>query len=366
MILKNKVKVYIAGAHSRGTTMGHYLQYLNPSVKIMAYLYDNDEENPLEINGVPVIKINEKSKLDTECLVYLGIRGVNHVHLTETLTKCGMKHIIPVDMQLDLEIRNRYLKKYYASIRREYLKIDELNVSGNQTDKENKSVCVYVASSAFDKPLQNSYTLEEYEKKIQVGAALTDRDICAEYRDDIGENISAKNTQFCELTGLYWIWKHAKEDMVGLVHYRRHFMIPDDWVERMEYHGVDVVLPLPLYVAPSIEENYRNRHIGVTWDYMLEYIKENLPEDYEAASVFFKETSLYSPCNMFIMRREVLDDLCQWMFPILFNVAEQGEILEDSYQNRYPGFISERLISYFFDRNREKYKVVYADKNFLP
>ena len=54
------------------------------------------------------------------------------------------------------------------------------------------------------------------------------------------------------------------------------------------------------------------------------------------------------------------------MFPILFAVAEKGGILEDNYQNRYPGFISERLITYFFDKRRDKYKVVYADKNFLP
>lgn len=359
-------KIYIAGAHSRGTTMGHYLQYLDPSIEITAYLYDNDENNPAEVNGVPVIKIDENSKLNTECPVYLGTRGVNHAHLTETLTKCGMKHIIPVDVKLDLYIRNKYLKKYYASIGREYKKIEELDIPENPKSGANKSVCVYVAGSAFDKPLQSPYVLADYEKKIQVGASLTDEDICAEYKDNVGENISSRNTQFCELTGLYWIWKHATEDLVGLVHYRRHFMLSEDWLERMEHHGIDVILPLPLYVAPSIEGNYRNRHVDSNWDYMLEYLRENMPEDYGSASVFFKETALYSPCNMFIMRREVLNDLCQWMFPVLFAVAEQGGILEDSYQNRYPGFISERLISYFFDKNREKYTVVYADKNFLP
>lgn len=359
-------KVYIAGAHSRGTTMGHYLQSLDPSIEIMAYLYDNDEENPLDVNGVPVIKIDENSKLDTESPVYLGTKGVNHAHLMATLTKCGMKHIIPVDVKLDLDIRNKYLKKYYSSIGREYVKIDELDIYEEQEYCVNKSVCVYVAGSAFDKPLQSPYTLADYEKKIQVGAVLTDKDICAEFNDNVGDNISNKNTQFCELTGLYWIWKHATEDMVGLVHYRRHFIIPDNWMERMEYHDVDVLLPLPLYVAPSIEGNYRNRHVESNWDYMLEYLKNNLPEDYESAFTFFRDTALYSPCNMFIMRREILNELCEWMFPILFAVAEQGGILEDSYQNRYPGFISERLISYFFDKNRDKYKVVYADKNFLP
>ena len=359
-------RIYIAGAHSRGTTMGHYLQYLDSSIIIVAYLYDNEEINPSDVDGVPVIKINENSILNTECPVYLGMRGANHPHLIETLTACGMKYIIPVDVQLDMEIRNKYLKKYYSSIGREYLKIDELNVFRHRKWDENKSVCVYVASSAFDKPLQNPYILAEYEKKIQVGVALTEKNICTEYKDNVGENISERNAQFCELTGLYWVWKHAKEDIVGLVHYRRHFIIPNDWVKRMENHEIDVILPVPLYVAPNIEENYRNRHAGANWDYMLEYLKENLQEEYETASVFFRETGLYSPCNMFIMRRKILNDLCQWMFPILFAVVGRGGVLEDNYQNRYPGFLSERLISYFFDKNRDKYKVVYADKNFLP
>lgn len=58
---------------------------------------------------------------------------------------------------------------------------------------------------------------------IQVGTALTSQTINADYFDNEGCNISDKNKQYCELTGLYWIWKHAKEDYIGLAHYRRHF-----------------------------------------------------------------------------------------------------------------------------------------------
>lgn len=359
-------RIYIAGVHSRGTTMGYYLTYLDSSTEIVAYLYDNDEENPTEVDGVPVIKIDENSILDKNCPVYLGVRGVNNAHLTDTLTRCGMKQIIPVDLKLDQDTRNRYLRKYYASIGREYLKLNDMKITAGWEGLAKKSVMVYVAGSAFDKPLQQPYELAAYEKIIQVGAALTERRLDTDCLDNIGENISDRNQQFCELTGLYWIWKHATEDIVGLVHYRRHFIIPENWQEIMEVNNIDVILPLPLYVRPNIEENFRRRHVEENWDYMIEYLKQNDVENYISADSFFKDTSLYSPCNMFIMRREVLEDLCSWMFPIIFAVAEHGGILEDSYQNRYPGFISERMITYFFDKNRDKYKVVYADKNFLP
>lgn len=230
---------------------------------------------------------------------------------------------------------------------------------------EEKKARIYVASSVLDKPLQDKYSFIKEETVLQVGAVLTRERILPKAATDCeGENISDKNKQFCELTGLYWIWKNACEDYVGLVHYRRHFLLPDNWLERMVANRVDVILPVPLYVAPSIAENYMERHIASDWEYLMEYFRTKLPEEYEAANQFFSG-NLYSPCNMLIARKEVLAQLCEWMFPILFAVAEHGGEKKDPYLNRYPGFISERLITYFFESHKENYRLVYANKNFL-
>lgn len=232
--------------------------------------------------------------------------------------------------------------------------------------KENKTARIYVASSIYDKPLKReSYSLRKDEAVLQVGAALTNQRIYSGVMtDDTGENISEKNQQYCELTGLYWIWKNAREDYVGMVQYRRHFLLPENWLERMIENDIDVILPVPLYVAPCLSENYRERHIASDWDFLMEYMRKNLPAEYESATKFF-DGSLYSPCNMLIAKRLVLDELCSWMFPILDAVAARIGRREDKYQNRYPGFMSERLMTYFFEGRKHQYNVVYANKNFL-
>lgn len=354
-------KTYIFGAHSRARTLAAYLQYLYPEITVSAYLYDNEEANPKRIEGTSVIRLNDNAILDTELPVYIGTRGIYHPQVIRHLKQLGFEKIYPVTVEFDLRLRNAYMDKYFSSIGRKFVKIDRLC----QPEKDRLAV-IYVARSAFDRPLCRSYPLVPYEKEIQAGAALTEIRLSDGILTDCqGENISDRNRQFCELTALYWIWKHAQEEIIGLAHYRRRFILPEDWCMRMQMYRIDVILPLPLYVAPSLEENYKKRHDPADWNYMMDCLKERCEEEYKEAKAFFKK-NLYSPCNMFIMRRNVLDELCSWLFPVLFAAAEHGGEKKDCYQNRYPGFLSERLISFFFEKNRNKYKVVYSDKNFLP
>lgn len=360
-----KRKVYIFGAHSRGQTLAVYLQYLYPGLEIEAYLYDNEEDNPGRIESVPVLHIDKEELLHTEYPVYIGTRGVFHKEIASYLRELGFKEIYPVTVELDMQLRNAYLKKYYGSIGRRFNKINDLEEKEPGAIRKKLQEKVYVVRSAADRPLQQEYQLASYEREIQAGADLTDKRLADGILcDNDGENISDKNKQFCELTVLYWLWKHAEEDVVGLEHYRRHFILPDDWLERMEACQIDVILPVPLYVAPSVAENYKSRHEASDWEFMMGYLRAQDEESYQGAVRFFNK-NLYSPCNMFIMRNSVLKELGEWLFPVLDAAVKNGGQKEDCYQNRYPGFLAERLISYFFEKNKDKYKLVYADKNFL-
>ena len=365
-------KYYIFGAHPRGYTMYQYLRTLKPEKENLGFLFDNEEKNPEEIEGVKVydLKTITSDELDTEAIVYLATRGIFHEHIKEALINIGFSrdNIIPVTPSLDMDLRNKYVQRVFANEGRvfEKLIVGEASDSANVYDSNLPECCVYVAKTVFDKDFSKEVPLKKFESIIQAGTGMTeDRLPDAEAFDNDGENISSKNKQFCELTALYWIWKHAAQDIIGLEHWRRRFLLPDNWIELFQKNRIDVILPVPLCVMPSLEENYRGRHVSEVWDRAMKILEELHPEDAEPAERYFKEHNLYSPCNMMIARKDIMTKYCSWLFPVLLRLNEEIGNLDDAYQNRYPGFLSERLLNYYLEAHRDTYQIVYADKSFL-
>ncbi len=120
--------IYIAGAHSRARTLKAYLDYLYPNITVKAFLVDDLTENPEEADGIPVCLIEEG--LDISCAVYLGTRRVNHPKLTDELSAAGFTKIIPVTVELDMELRNGYMRKFYSENGKTFLLIDEVFAKG--------------------------------------------------------------------------------------------------------------------------------------------------------------------------------------------------------------------------------------------
>lgn len=366
-ILKDTSKIYIFGAASRAKTLMGYINMLFPGLEIVGYLVDDEEENDSRIAGAPVIHLDEISEkelanLQTEAPVIIATKGIFHQKIASRLSGLGFNSIIPVSVEVDNCLRNAYVSKVFAQEGREFVKLESLTVAQSE---EMPDACIYMAQSVYDKELETPYAIPAYEKALQVGAALTDKRLADNMlTDDTGNNISMRNRQYCEVTGIYWVWKNCRHDYVGFSHYRRHFVLQEDWMNIMKQQDIDAVVPVPTYLYPSVGENYKERHIPDDWEFLLQYLKENDAEAYDMAIEIFSK-NLFFPGNMFIAKWEVFDELCSWIFPILDAVCTNGGVKEDTYLNRYVGFVSERMVTLFFALHRDKYKIVYADRKFL-
>ncbi len=168
--------------------------------------------------------------------------------------------------------------------------------------------------------------------------------------DNTGDNISKKNKTFCELTGLYWIWKNTKYKYIGICHYRRVFKIKKEEVLSCLNKG-EIIVPKLKYFKMSVQAQYIREHGNKEWNIMLEVIKELFPEYYNSTKIIFGKNRLYS-YNMFIGDKRIIDKYCLWLFAVLFEVEKRvGVIKKDSYQARYIGFLAERLFTLYIVHN---------------
>lgn len=166
--------------------------------------------------------------------------------------------------------------------------------------------------------------------------------------DDKGDHISLKNDSYCELTGIYWLWKNVKCDAVGICHYRRFFMREEQLLDQESIENQLVKYPIIVPNSRSTKDtdvygHYSKQHKSSDLDLCRQVIKERHP-DYLAAFDFSMQTILISIGNMWITRKDIFDRYCEWLFDILFAVEEWIPIDEyDAYQKRVIGFLAERL-----------------------
>ncbi len=166
--------------------------------------------------------------------------------------------------------------------------------------------------------------------------------------DDSGDNISEKNPFYCELTGMYWLWKNVNCDIIGVCHYRRFFcrdekLLDKDSIElRLQKYPI-IVPDTQSVLAESVYKQYEMQHYAKDLDLCREVIKEKYPE-YLPAFDYSMQTVLVSIGNMWITYKSIYDRYCSWLFDILFEVEKRIDMTGyDDYQKRVMGFLSERL-----------------------
>lgn len=232
------------------------------------------------------------------------------------------------------------------------------------------SVQVYQAKSHMDRPLYTGVLSDKtlsYIYPLQVGAALATQSIAA-LRDDRGDNISAKNRNYCELTATYYAWKHSRAAYKGICHYRRIFDIDDKQMQSLlaVEHEWDAVLPYPSVYYPDISKEHTRYIKECDWDAMLQAMREKAPEYLAAYEQAVRDRErLFNNFNMLLARTEVFDDYCDFLFTVLKRTEELTSPKGWERADRFAGYLGENLTTIYFLKNRNKLKIAYAGKIWL-
>lgn len=238
---------------------------------------------------------------------------------------------------------------------------------------------------------KDHYTLDfskKYFEPIHVGKQLSNLELNIQ-GDHTGINISDKNSNYNELTALYWAWKNVDADYYGLMHYRRYFCLRNDsrklrnlkfklkktlkikdkfidykvktksddigteFVELKKYLLSNVnrdIIYVPKRIEfseMSIKTHYGIYHEANDWEIVSQIVKKKYPEFEELWESFENYTWLYA-FNMFVMHKTHFQNYMEWLFDILDEVEKKVDIkTKDSFQARLSGFISERLFNFY-------------------
>lgn len=342
-------KIIIFGAKSIAIGAYHAIKALYPRYCVIGFMVSNMKGNADVVCGLPVREISDYK--DKTIPILIATPEDVQESVLDILKQQGFRNIICLNSKSESALMSRYYKKTgkFQGIRE------------NITD-------VYVAKFYKDKPLRNNYIIPNWAKTIQVGAALT-KERVADLTDDTGENISIKNTNYCELTALYWVWKNRLcgengVEYYGLFHYRRFLDILDADMVRMAEKGIDVVLPYPTIHEPDIREHHSRYVKEDDWMAMRQALQELQPSYAEAYDEIFGQQYMYN-YNILIAKKEVLKDYCQWLFPILERTEELSNPKSCDRADRYIGYLGENLLTLYFMYHQEKLNIVHTGRIML-
>ena len=237
--------------------------------------------------------------------------------------------------------------------------------SGQGADEEIvNSANIYAVRCHVDKSIPRPIPYS-FLHEIQAGAALTEQKIC-DLRDDTEDNISDKNRDFSECSAIYWIWKNGqKKEYTGIYHYRRYLDVSTEDLHRQMENGITLIHSLPCVMYPSNKFFFLLRFLyEYDWLLMMNCIKNAQPAYYETA-LQFEKGHFYLANNIFIMKTEWFDRMCEFVFSILLEIDKHYEDRGFERQDRYAGYLFEVLYSIFVMHHAKEIRIAYAEMIYL-
>lgn len=342
-------ELLIFGAKSIAAGVCLALRELYSDYKILGFIVTDKKANPNTLCGLPVIEAASYEHKNIPILLAIPQNVQQSVQMS--LSQMGYQNIVLLDSSRESALMRRYYDKIgkFPALRKNLME-------------------VYMTRSHKDHLLESPYERPAWLHPIQAGAALTDEKL-EEIRDCIGDNISSKNANYCELTALYWIWKNrlcegGTAEYYGLFQYRRVLELTKEDIVQLSEDQIDVVLPYPTVCEPCIWEHHERYVKDSDWDAMLQALADLQPEYYKRVSEIFSQQYMYN-FNIILAKKDILQAYCEWLFPILKKTEELSVPRGNERADRYIGYLGENLLTLYFLCNKEKLKIRHAGRIML-
>ncbi len=213
------------------------------------------------------------------------------------------------------------------------------------------SIAIYTFThKKFDVPMDPMYI------PLQVGSE--GKESFGYMQDNVGENISALNCYYSELTGFYWVWKHdTSHSYIGTCHYRRYLLNEKNYIFTEQellslLQDYDVITTKRVVLNYSYHEAFSANHNIAALDCTGEVIHDLYPEYYANYVKLVNGKETYFG-NMLITSKAHFASYCSWLFTIFAEVEKRINLDtdEDAYHKRVLGFISEFLLQVWLVTN---------------
>ena len=177
-----------------------------------------------------------------------------------------------------------------------------------------------------------------------------------------GANIDFLNPWYCELTGLYYLWQHVYDDIVGLEHYRRYFvnsknkLLSENEIRNLLQNN-DLIV-----IKKCSRKNYTCKNWLIQngkWAEMQKFvlfIKHYVGEDFSNICSNFLEGDHHCLGNMFIAKKEVINEYCEFIFDVLEMYCTAEKYFNREIPKRICGYFTEFLFGAWLNwKNKKQY-----------
>lgn len=357
------MRLAIYGA--QGIALGAFkaIREIFPDKEILCFIVTEMGENPFELESVPVMELQvfikgmtQDDKDNVEVLIGTPENVMKDIE--ENLERAGIHNHVRLDSRRWADmVRNAFVRSG------KYLPLAAYTVGCTRANLH-----IFKIVHAKDSPLKTQFQDSEYFSTLQVGS-VGSLEMYADVKDDKGDNISDKNGNYSELTGLYWLWKNRlrvrdDDDYYGLVHYRRLLDLSDDEILRLKDNDIDVVLPYPMPYTPNIEAHHRRYLSDDEWVAVRKALSELHPEYARAFDDILRQEYFYN-YNIILAKRKVMDEYCAWLFPVLFRIEEINDPEGKKLPNRFIGYVGENLETLYFMYHRNNLRIAHIGCRFL-